>query len=212
MPPLPGPRPMRVAIVTFDGFNELDSFIPLGLLNHLAVEGWKAEIAGPTRHLTSMNGVTIEAQQPLEFANDADVVLFGSGLYTRAIAEDKGRVGSLLDRLVLDPLRQTIGAQCSGALLLARLGLLADMPACTDLTTRPWLMQAGVRVEDAPFHARGPVATAGGCLASQYLSAWVMLRCAGAAATEKALHRAAPVGEKEAYVKRLLGVVTPFLD
>ena len=203
---------MRVAIVTFDGFNELDSFIPLGLLNHLAVEGWKAEIAGPAPRLTSMNGVTIEAQQPLEFANDADVVLFGSGLYTRAIAEDKGRVGSLLDRLVLDPLRQTIGAQCSGALLLARLGLLADMPACTDLTTRPWLMQAGVRVEDAPFHARGPVATAGGCLASQYLSAWVMLRCAGVAATEKALHRAAPVGEKEAYVKRLLGVVTPFLD
>jgi putative intracellular protease/amidase len=141
---------MRVAIVTFDGFNELDSFIPLGLLNHLAVEGWKAEIAGPTRHLTSMNGVTIEAQQPLEFANDADVVLFGSGLYTRAIAEDKGRVGSLLDRLVLDPLRQTIGAQCSGALLLARLGLLADMPACTDLTTRPWLMQAGVRSRTRP--------------------------------------------------------------
>ena len=27
-----------------------------------------------------MNGVTVEAQQPLEFANEADVVLFGSGM------------------------------------------------------------------------------------------------------------------------------------
>ena len=202
---------MRVAIVTFDGFNELDSFIVLGLLNRLAPQGWKAEIAGPSAQITSMNGVTIQVQQPLEFANEADVVIFGSGIHTRAIAEDRGRNGSLLDRLQLDPLRQTIGAQCSGSLLLARLGLLADMPACADLTTRPWLMQAGVRVEDAPFHARGPIATAGGCLASQYLAAWVMLRCAGVAATEQALHYVAPVGEKEAYVQRLLAVVRPFI-
>jgi transcriptional regulator GlxA family with amidase domain len=33
--------------------------------------------------------------------------------------------------------RQTIGGQCSGVLLMARLGLLADQPAATDLTTRP---------------------------------------------------------------------------
>ena len=198
---------MRVAIVTFDGFNELDSFIALGLLNRLRADGWKAEITSPSAQITSMNGVTVTAQQPLEFANEADAVLFGSGIYTRAIAENS----ALLDRLQLDPLRQLIGAQCSGALLLARLGLLADMPACTDLTTKPWLIEAGVRVQDAPFHARGPVATAGGCLASQYLAAWLMLRGAGEAATAQALHYAAPVGEKEAYVERLLAAVRPFV-
>ena len=94
---------------------------------------------------------------------------------------------------------------------LARLGLLADMPACTDLTTRPWLMEAGVRVEEAPFHARGPIATAGGCMASQYLAAWVMLRVAGEAAATRALHYVAPVGEKDTYVKRVLDVVRPFV-
>jgi transcriptional regulator GlxA family with amidase domain len=202
---------MRVAIVTFDGFNEIDSFVPLGLLNRLSVLGWKAEIASPSANVTSMNGVTIQAQQPLEYANEADAVLFGSGIYTRAIAEDVGRKGSLLDRLQLDPVRQTIGAQCSGSLLLARLGLLADMPACTDLATRPWLMEAGVRVEDAAFHARGSIATAGGCLASQYLATWLMVRGAGFAAAAKALQHVAPVGEKEAYVARLLDVVRPFL-
>jgi len=202
---------VRVAILTFDGFNELDSFIALGLLNRLSAQGWKAEITSPSQHVTSMNGVTVQAQQPLEFANEADVVVFGSGIYTRAIAEDHGKAGALLDRLELDPLRQLIGAQCSGALLLARLGLLADMPACTDLTTRPWLVEAGVRVEEAPFHARGPIATAGGCLASQYLAAWILLRGAGEEAARQSLHYAAPVGEKEAYVERLLSVVRPFL-
>ena len=199
---------MRVAILTFDGFNELDSFIALGLLNRLKADGWKAEITSPSAQVTSMNGVTVTAQQPLEFANEADAVIFGSGVYTRAIAENS----ALLDRLQLDPLRQLIGAQCSGALLLARLGLLADMPACTDLTTKPWLIAAGVRVEDASFHARGPIATAGGCLASQYLATWLMLRGAGEAATVQALHYAAPVGEKDAYVARLLAVVRPFVE
>ena len=199
---------MRIAILTFDGFNELDSFIALGLLNRLGAQGWKAEIASPTSHVTSMNGVTVQAQRPLEFANQADAVIFGSGIYTRAIAENS----KLLDRLRLDPLRQLIGAQCSGTLLLARLGLLADMPACTDLITKPWVIEAGVRVVDAPFHARGPVATAGGCLASQYLAAWMMAKRAGVDAAATALHYAAPVGEKEAYVERLLQVVRPFVD
>jgi transcriptional regulator GlxA family with amidase domain len=197
-----------VAIVTFDGFNELDTFIALGLINRLRTEGWTAEIASPAARLTSMNGVTVETPQPLEFANEADVVLFGSGLYTRAIAENS----AVLDRLQLDPLRQLIGAQCSGVLLLARLGLLGDMPAATDLTTKPWLIEAGVRVDDTAFHARGPIATAGGCLASQYLATWVMLRGAGLEATKQALHYAAPVGEKDSYVQRLLDVVQPFVD
>ncbi len=201
---------MKIAILTFDGFNELDSFIALGMLNRLGNLGWKAELASPSTHITSMNGVTVQAQRPLEFANEADAVVFGSGIYTRAIADGTGQGGALLDRLRLDPVRQLIAGQCSGTLLMARLGLLADMPACTDSTTKPWVVEAGVRVIDAPFHARGPIATAGGCLASQYLAAWLMLQRAGLEATTHALTYVAPVGEKAAYVERLLAVVRPF--
>ena len=161
---------MRVAIITFDGFNEIDSFVALGLLNRLRPVGVQAEITSPGTVITSMNGVRVKPQQPLEFALEADAVLFGSGIYTRAIAEN----GAMMDRLALDPTRQLIGAQCSGTLLLARLGLLGDMPACTDLTTKPWVVEAGVRVTDSPFFARGPVATAGGCMASVYLASWLM--------------------------------------
>ena len=38
---------MRVAIVTFDGYNEIDSFVSLGLINRLRPLGVQAEIASP---------------------------------------------------------------------------------------------------------------------------------------------------------------------
>ena len=113
--------------------------------------------------------------------------------------------------LRLDPARQLIGAQCSGALIVAQLGLLAGVPACTDLITKPWVQEAGVEVLNQPFYAHGNIATAGGCLASQYLAAWIIARLAGIEAAEAALHYVAPVGEKEQYVSRAMGHVLPSL-
>ncbi|WP_313435900.1 DJ-1/PfpI family protein [Novosphingobium sp.] len=198
---------MQIAVLTFDGFNELDSFVASGILNRMKSRGWAAHITSPTLQVTSMNGVTIERQKPLEFAAEADAVLFGSGVLTREIAADR----ALLSRISLDPQRQLIGAQCSGTLLLARLGLIGDLPACTDLTTRPWVVEAGVTVIDRPFIAHGQVATAGGCLASQYLAAWVIASGASRRDAEEALHYVAPVGEKRLYVERAMAAITAYL-
>lgn len=198
---------MQIAILTFDGFNELDSFIAAGILNRMRGQGWAVHITSATPEVTSMNGVTIQRQKPLEFAAEADAVLIGSGIRTRELAND----AALMARIRLDPARQIIGAQCSGTLMLARLGLIGDLPACTDLTTKPWVIEAGVNVIDAPFVAHGNVATAGGCLASQYLAAWMIARLATLKDAEEAIHYVAPVGEKAAYVAQAMAVVTPYL-
>jgi len=198
---------MRIAILTFDGFNELDSFVALGILNRVKKPGWKAVLASPAPRVTSMNGVAVEAQATLEEAAQADAVIVGSGIHTRIIAQDS----ALMARVRLDPSRQLVAAQCSGTLLLAKLGLLEGVPACTDLTTKPWVVEAGVEVLEQPFFARGNVATAGGCLASQYLAAWIIARTEGIAAVERALHYVAPVGEKDAYVKRALDNIGAYL-
>ena len=84
-----------------------------------------------------------------------------------------------MDELKLDPARQLVAAQCSGTLVLAKLGLLGAVPACTDLTTKPWVLEAGVEVLNQPFFASGNVATAGGCFASPYLAAWIIGRTEG---------------------------------
>ncbi|MNQ78059.1 hypothetical protein D3C85_929610 [compost metagenome] len=170
-------------------------------------QGWAAHITCPTPEVTSMAGVTIQRQKPLEFLAEADAVLIGSGIKTRDYAADP----AFLSRLTLDPSRQLIGAQCSGTLLLAKLGMIGDLPACTDLTTKPWVIEAGVNVVDAPFVAHGNVATAGGCLASQYLAAWMIARLATPQDAEDAIHYVAPVGEKAEYVARAMAAVGSFL-
>jgi transcriptional regulator GlxA family with amidase domain len=198
---------MQIAVLTFDGFNELDSFIAAGILNRMRAKGWMAYIAAPSETVASMNGVVVQRQKSLEFAAEADAVIIGSGVRTREIAADP----EMLARIGLDPARQLIAAQCSGTLLLAKLGLIGSLPACTDLTTKPWVMEAGIDVIDAPFVAHGNVATVGGCLASTYLAAWLIARGSGIEDAAAALHYVAPVGEKEAWVDRALAVVSPFL-
>ncbi|MGX4735213.1 DJ-1/PfpI family protein [Kitasatospora griseola] len=194
---------MQVAVVTFDGFNELDSFIASALINRCRKDGLEAFLTTPTPVVTSMNGVEVTGQRPMEFVTEADVVLIGSGVKTRdVVADDR-----LISRLPLDPARQLIGAQCSGALVLARLGLLDGMPACTDLTSRPFVEARGVTVLDTPFHAEGNIATAGGCLASQYLATWVVTRALGENAAREVLGYVAPVGEQQETIERALRAV-----
>lgn len=198
---------MHIAILTFEGFNELDSLIAFSILNRVQQPGWRVSVASPTDKVRSMNGLVIEAQASLEEACDADAVLVGSGRMTRDVVAN----AELMSRLQLDPARQLLGAQCSGTLILAKLGLLSEVPACTDLISKPWVEEAGVAVLNQPFVANGNVATAGGCLSSQYLAAWFIARLAGLEAARSALHYVAPVGEKELYVTRAMSNISAFL-
>jgi transcriptional regulator GlxA family with amidase domain len=198
---------MNIAILTFEGFNEIDSFVSHHILNRVEIDGWKVAITCPSETVRSTNGVQVHAQQPLEFANEADAVLFGGSPRSREHVEDQ----ALMSRLKLDPRRQLIGSQCAGAWFLAKLGLLATQPVCTNLRSRPALEAIGIRVLDRPFVSSGNVASAGGCLASPYLAAWVISRLVGREAAETALGTVAPVGEKKQYVASVLGVVSPFV-
>lgn len=192
---------MHIAILTFDGYNELDSFIALGILNRVPRPDWRISIAGPTPTVRSMNGVLVESMATLQEACAADAVIVGSGAKTREVVEAPAIMSVLRG---LDPSRQLLAAQCSGTLVLAKLGLLDGVPACTDNTTKPWVVAAGVDVLNRPFFANGNVATAGGCLASHYLATWLITRLEGAEAAAEALRYVAPVGEQDEYINRAL--------
>jgi transcriptional regulator GlxA family with amidase domain len=198
---------MHIAILTFEGFNELDSLVAFAILNRVKKPGWRVSIASPTPRVRSMHGVLIDAQVSLREASEADAVIVGSGLLTRDIVKDQ----ALMANLQLDPTRQLLGAQCSGTLVLAKLGLLDGVSACTDLTTKPWVEEAGVTVLNQPFFAKDNIATAGGCLASQYLAVWVIARLVGVDAAKSVIHYVAPVGEKDEYVFRAIRAVAPYL-
>ncbi len=62
---------MNIAILTFQGFNELDSFIALGVLNRIRKPGWRVTLCCPEPEVMSMNGVTVRAQSSLEDARSS---------------------------------------------------------------------------------------------------------------------------------------------
>lgn len=182
---------MKTSIVIFDQFTDIDLYLMWDLLNRVRLPGWEIRIVGDKSHHVSATGLSTETHGSIEEANQSDVVLFVSGQGTRT----KMRDTPWLSRFELNPERQMIASVCSGALLLAALGLLEGKTATTYPTTRQLLEGFGIRVEEKPFIAHGNVATSGGCLAAQYVVGWVLEKKVDKAWKDLVLKSIQPVGE-----------------
>jgi transcriptional regulator GlxA family with amidase domain len=182
---------MKIAIVIFDKFTDLDLFLMWDLLNRVRVENWEVLILGEKEAHVSATGISIATHGRVEEANDVDAVLFVSGQGTRAKMVDK----DWLSRFQLDAEKQLVGSICSGALILAALGLLEGKTATTYPTSKTALESFGVETVEKPFVVNGKVATAGGCLAQQYLIGWVIENLADAEWKDLILKSIQPVGE-----------------
>lgn len=181
---------MQIAIVTFDGFTDIDVVLPWDLLHRATGEDWTIRLLGTAPAHVSATGLTLPMHGVVEETRHADVVLFASGRPTRALAASP----DYLARFDLDPRRQMIGSMCSGALVLAALGLLRGAEATTYPTAKAELEAFGVTVVEQPFVANGNVATAAGCLAAQDLVGWVVERLLGPARRDLVLRSIQPVG------------------
>ncbi len=181
----------NIAIVIFDDFTDIDLWLMWDLLNRVRVEGWSVNIVGDSDAHVSKTGIRTATQGKLEDAADADAVLFVSGPGVRSRIED----AEWLNELRLDPSRQLIGSICTGALILAKLGLLEGKTATTYPTSKAAMESLGIEVIEEPFIAHGNVATAGGCLAQQYLIGWVVEKLADKDWSELIVKAIQPVGE-----------------
>ena len=166
---------MKIAIVIFDKFTDVDLFLMWDLLNRVRVENWQVRILGERESHVSATNLRTETHGAIEEASGADAVLFVSGQGTR----EKMRDENWLKRFDLKPEKQLIGSICSGSLILAALGLLEGKTATTYPTSRTVLKSFGVEVVEKPIVINGNIATAGGCLALQYLCGWVIENLAG---------------------------------
>jgi len=182
---------MKISIVIFDQFTDLDLFLMWDLFNRVQLPDWEIRILGERSHHISTTGIAIPTHGRIDEANQSDVVFFVSGQGTRIKMKDR----AWLSRFRLNPEIQMIGSICSGALLLAALGLLEGKTATTYPTTKPLLESLGVKVEEKAFIQHGNLATAGGCLAAQYLVGWVIETKASAEWKQLILKSIKPVGE-----------------
>jgi transcriptional regulator GlxA family with amidase domain len=161
------------------------------LLNRVRTAGWEVRILGEREAHFSATNIEIKTHGRIEEANDADAVLFVSGQGTRERIADE----NWLAKFDLNAEKQFIGSICSGSLILARLGLLEGKTATTYPTSKAVLESFGVETVEKPFVAHDRVATAGGCLAQQYLIGWVIENLAGADWKNLVLKSIQPVGE-----------------
>jgi transcriptional regulator GlxA family with amidase domain len=181
----------KIGIIIFDKFTDLDLWLMWDLLNRVRVQDWEVKILGAGEKQVSATGIETKTHGAIEEANASDAVLFVSGQGTRErIADDEW-----LGRFALDPEKQFIGSICSGSLILAKLGLLEGKTATTYPTSKAVLESFGIEVVEKPFVAHGRVATAGGCLAQQYLVGWLIENLADKNWRELVLKSVQPVGE-----------------
>lgn len=168
---------MKIAMVAFDQFTDVDLFLPWDLFyrvkepTYVGHTGpWDVRICADAPRISSWSGIAIDRHAPLERANEADAVFICSGNGSRVKITDPAFLGALR----LDPARQRIAAIDSGALILAALGLLDGLTATTYPSVFELLESLGVQVERRAMVVHGNVATGGGCMASSDLAAWII--------------------------------------
>jgi putative intracellular protease/amidase len=211
-------------VVVFDGFDDLDAIAPLEILT---AAGFPTRVVRPAGHGTtvhSAHGLVLQVDGELAAAAEAASAEAVSGEATPGEATPALLLvpgGGWLDAAagVRDqcegPLPTVLAARhdagavvasvCTGAMLLARAGLLAGRPAVTNRNALDDLAAAGADVRrDARVVDDGSVVAACGPAAGIDLAIRLVARFAG----EEAAHEAAERVEHEPVGPVLVGVGT----
>ncbi|MFN7876060.1 MAG: DJ-1/PfpI family protein [Pirellula sp.] len=184
---------MKAVIVAFDRFTDVDVFLPWDLLNRVRFQDkeFSVRIVGPLAKHKSVCGLELPMHGGIEECSNADMVYFASGPGTRDLIKDE----QFLKQVRLDPTRQVVCSMCSGALILAALGVLDGLSATTYPTAVEELRGFGVEV-DTTKHlvTHGNIGTAAGCLAAVDLMGWAIERLFDKSVSQDVMASVLPVG------------------
>jgi putative intracellular protease/amidase len=174
---------MRVEILLFDGFDELDVFGPYEALRGRDVEVRLAVLDGP-RRVVSGHGVEVGAEAP----GTADgVVVPGGGWLDRAEQGARAEVdrGAIPEHLrAFAAAGGWVASVCTGAFLLGAAGLLEGRDATTNTRALVELEGYAGRVVPQRVVDAGPVITAQGPSAGLDLGLHLVERFLGSAAAD----------------------------
>jgi transcriptional regulator GlxA family with amidase domain len=177
---------MRIQILLYDGFDELDGIAPYEVLR-TAQEygaGIHAELVGArgAGTVTASHGTQVLVDGGL--SDTADLVMVPGGSWNSrgergAWAEaQRGDVPAMLARAHERGAR--IASVCTGAMLLATAGLTEGRPATTHHLAIEDLRASGAQIVDARVVDDGDIMTAGGVTSGIDLALWIVEQEAGA--------------------------------
>jgi transcriptional regulator GlxA family with amidase domain len=177
---------MKIDVIVFDGFDELDALGPYEVLCNAVQGGADADVGlaatGGPGPITGSHGATVLAQRA---PDHADLVIVPGGGWMdgnpqglRAQIAD-GTLARLLDER--HAAGATVAGVCTGVMLLASAGLLEGRRAITHAGAIPDLEAAGAEIVHARVVDDGDVVTAGGVTSGLDLALDLVERFWGAA-------------------------------
>lgn len=182
---------MEIAILIFDGFDELDAIGPYEVLANAAKLGADLHVRlltlRPADEVTGSHGLHVRPDGPLDGRIDL-VIVPGGGWNDRA---EQGAWGEAqrdeLPKVVarLHEVGATIASVCTGAMLLSAAGLTRDRPATTHHGALEELREQGADVVEARVVDNGNLLTAGGVTSGIDLALWLVEREWGAELAKK---------------------------
>jgi transcriptional regulator GlxA family with amidase domain len=179
---------MEVAIVLFDGYDELDAIGPYEVFENADDAGGEMTVSlctlADVGRVTASHGLRVEPDATLEDRSPDLVVVPGGGWNGRGEtgAWAEAEHGAIPDAVAtLHDVGATVAAVCTGGMLLSRAGVLDGRPATTHAGALPDLRDSDARVVDARVVDDGDVLTAGGVTSGIDLAFHVVEREFGAA-------------------------------
>lgn len=158
---------MRLALVCFDGMEELDLVGPWEVLRMWqlsypddGVDVFTVSLGEDT--VACAKGMRIVTDRSVVEMGDVDVVVFPGGRGTRALIQDQPTLGMVAEQADRGTLMTSV---CTGSLVYAAAGILAGRPATTHWSALDLLQSLDGTIEVRPedrFVDSGEVITASG--------------------------------------------------
>ncbi|SFK88647.1 DJ-1/PfpI family protein [Halogranum rubrum] len=182
-----------IAILLYDGFDELDAIAPYEVFQNAAALGADFSVRLVTlddrTQVTASHGLRVEPDGTLDFDDRPDVLVVpGGGWNSRseAGAWAEAERGVVPDAVAtLHDSGVTVASVCTGGMLLARAGLTDGRPAVTHASAVDDLRDSGADVVDARVVDDGDLLTAGGVTSGLDLALHLVDRLAGSAIADR---------------------------
>jgi transcriptional regulator GlxA family with amidase domain len=163
---------MHVAVLLFDGFDELDAIGPFEVFENAAEAGADLEVTlcaiDDANEVMASHGLRVGADATLEAvaSDDLDFLLVPGGGWTDANSPgvrreyDRGAVPDAIAAQHADGV--AVASVCTGAMLLSKAGVLDGRPAATHAAAEADLRETTADVRNARVVDDGDVVTCGG--------------------------------------------------
>lgn len=180
-------RRMRIDVLVFPGFDELDAVAPFEVFHNATLRGAPFEaryVAAPsTGEIVAAHGSRLNCDVKLGSGPRPDVIVVPGGGWidgstAGARAEvNRGEIPSMLAEMHRAGV--TIASVCTGAMLVAAAGILNGRAAITHHGAIADLEAAGAKIVRARVVDDGDVISAGGVTSGLDLALWLVERFAG---------------------------------